>query len=152
MTATWAEVERAVSGRRAGPPKHAAGSTLAVPTTRFRASSVGVRRIGASEHQVLRPASTGGQPAPPEWKRPAARRISVVQHASRFCCADERSLDCVRHNTVIVAYHLDKCAIVIEAHFQPEEKRQSTKRQSAVNVLLALTLCEIDYLVLDELV
>ena len=67
-----------------------------------------------------------------------------MQHASRFCFVDERSLDCVRHNTVIVAYHLDKCAIVIEAHFQPKEKRASTKRQSAVNVLLALTLCEID--------
>ena len=54
MTATRADVERAVSGRpgRAGAPEtagygttpsargHAAGSTLAFPTTRFRASSV----------------------------------------------------------------------------------------------------------------
>ena len=36
------------------------GSTLAFPTTRFRASSVGVRRIGASEHQVLNGPQLGG--------------------------------------------------------------------------------------------
>ena len=48
--------ETAGSGTATAARGHAAGSTLAFPTTRFRASSVACGGVGASEHQVLRPA------------------------------------------------------------------------------------------------
>ena len=69
MTATWADVDRAVSGRPGRGPRNGPGlerrrpravtplvQRWAFPTTRFRASSVACGGVGASEHQVLRPA------------------------------------------------------------------------------------------------
>ena len=77
MTATWADVERAVSGQGRGPRNGGVwdGDVRArsrrwfnagVPDDEIPGLQRGLRRIGASEHRVLRPASTGGgQPVSP---------------------------------------------------------------------------------------
>ena len=68
MTATWADVERAVSGRPGRGPRNGRvwdGDVRArsrrwfnagVPEDEIPGLQRGLRRIGASEHKVLRPA------------------------------------------------------------------------------------------------
>ena len=72
MTATWADVERAVSGRSGRGPRNGRvwdGDVRArsrrwfnacVPDEEIPGLQRGLRRIGASEHRVLRPAATAG--------------------------------------------------------------------------------------------